>query len=366
MRCGQYRFFQISGELAQNLAIGNGLNSWTICFFAQTDHCSNFAPFDVAGHHVVVEGRAFFSCANSRALSESKTIALNQQFDIIRKACPLNFIDRLSPRAKNAFYKALTDPTDWAHVVWLCIEEGTRDADFLADIPFHLHHPELGGRSLGPHEHTLITQWRTWRWIVGKMLPEEKVKTAKDPTLANWLKSVDVTKAPWRKDHTMWSHMNRLEHCEKFRAFMAKASEDEGLYETTYPLFKYQNAIHSGYTAYDRTAYVLSFWKAGKSNALTVLKNEMSRSRGNLQGLSKRFFGVERSLFINVDVVHRWAVSSSTSDGPTNYDNCMKWLVELRRKSKSEFSILSVHADMLDRVYRFKTDPNPHTAGLPF
>ncbi|MHA7775644.1 hypothetical protein [Roseibium sp. M-1] len=278
----------------------------------------------------------------------------------------MGFIDRLSPRATNAFYRALSNPTDWAHVVWLCIEEGVRDADFLADIPFHLSHPELGGRALGPHEHDLITQWKSWRWIVGKMLPDEKVKTAKDPTLTNWLKSLDVKKAPWHKDQTAWSHFNRLLDCERFRVFMAKASEREGLYETTYPTFKYQSAVHSGYTAYERSAYVLSFWKVGQSNALTVLKNEMVRSRGNLQGISDRFFGVERSFFVNIDLIHRWAVSSTTSDGPTNYDNCMKWLVDLRQKSKSQYSIFSVYADMLDRVYRAKTDPNPKTGGLPF
>jgi hypothetical protein len=198
------------------------------------------------------------------------------------------------------------------------------------------------------------------------MLPDEKVKKTRDPTLTNWLKSLDVTKAPWHEDHTVWSHMNRAQDCERFRAFMVKASEHESLYETTYPTFKFQNGLHSGYTAYDRSSYVLSFWKVGQSNALNVLKNEMVRSRGNLQGISERFFGVERSFFLNTDVVHRWAVSSTTSDGPTNYDNCMQWLVDLRQKSKSQYSIFSVHADMLDRVYRAKTDENPHTAGLPF
>ncbi|GAB4516400.1 MAG: hypothetical protein Tsb0019_15750 [Roseibium sp.] len=278
----------------------------------------------------------------------------------------MGFIERLSPRATNAFYRALDNPTDWAHVVWLCIEEGERNADFLADIPFHINHRELGGRNVLPHEDKLITEWKAWRWTVTKMLPDEKVKTRKDPTLTNWLEVLDVSKCPWEPQHSVWSHANRLADLERFRLFMIEASKNESLHDTTYHLFKYQSGLHSGIWAQLSTHYVLSFWKVGQLDALAVLKGAMTRNRGNMQGMGKAFCQLERNFYAHVNIFARWAHSTSTSDGPTDYESEMKWLRDLVFESKFKTSIYSVHAYQLKRVLQFKTDPNPHTAGLPF
>lgn len=277
----------------------------------------------------------------------------------------MGFLERLSPRATNAFYRALTDPTDWAHVVWLCIEEGERDVNFLTDIPFHLNHPELGGRGLLAHEATLITEWKAWHWIVRKMIPEQKTKKS-DPTLTNWLDTLDVSKASWRPNHSTWSHLNRLHDLERFRLFLFEASREPNLYATTYYLFKYQDGKGFNYWAHERSAYVLGFWKVSELNALNVMKKAMERNRGNLKGIGKTFFDLERNFYAHVNIIARWAHASSTSDGPTDYEGEMNWLRNLVNKSQRKTSIYSVHADQLRRTLAFKTDPNPRTAGLPF
>ena len=277
----------------------------------------------------------------------------------------MSFLNRLSPRAKNAFYRALSDPTDWAHVVWLCIEEGERDVGFLTDIPFHLSHPELCGRNVLAHEATLISEWKVWNFIVRKMLPEEKRKKS-DPTLSHWLQTLDVSKAPWRPNHNTWSHLNRVGDLERFRVFMLEASKQESLYETTYHAFKYVDGKGFRYWAHERTAFVLGFFKVSEKKALNVLKRGMERTRGNLKGMGKTFYDLERNFYAHVNVVARWAHGTAASDGPTDYVGEMKWLRELVSMSKRKTSIYSVHADQLKRVLAFKTDPNPRTAGLPF
>lgn len=277
----------------------------------------------------------------------------------------MRFFDRLTPRAQNAFNRALSDPTDWAHVIWVCLEDGERDLDYLTDVAFHLLHPERGGRPIAVHEEAAITRWKALRWAIKQMMPEEK-RPNRDPTLTNWLETIDTTKAPKMSGSGSISYISRLTDVERFRVFMIKASKDPALHNTVFQTFKYTSGLHSGYWAHERSAYVLGFWQVGKQNALQVMKNAIARNRGDLKGIGKAFFQLEMLFFAHVDIATRWARASSTSDGPTMYDEEMRWLRYMVRESKYGSSIYSIYARRLQRTLDFKTDPNPQTAGLPF
>jgi hypothetical protein len=51
----------------------------------------------------------------------------------------------------------------WPAVVTAAIAHGVTDRNTLADIIFYMHHRELLGQSLKPHQSKLIAEWKSYR-----------------------------------------------------------------------------------------------------------------------------------------------------------------------------------------------------------
>ena len=65
-------------------------------------------------------------------------------------------------------------PSLWSTVVFGAIACGVRNANDLADLAFHLHHPELSGRAIRPSETGLIAEWRSYHSHISKALSSGK------------------------------------------------------------------------------------------------------------------------------------------------------------------------------------------------
>ena len=63
-----------------------------------------------------------------------------------------------------------TAPSLWPTVTLCAIACGVKDPNVLADLAFHLHHPELSGRSLKSSEKSLIAEWRSYYRAVTRAL----------------------------------------------------------------------------------------------------------------------------------------------------------------------------------------------------
>ncbi len=64
----------------------------------------------------------------------------------------------------------ITAPSLWPTVTFGAIACGVKDPIVLADLAFHLHHPELSGRSLKSSEKGLIAEWKAYYRIIKKAL----------------------------------------------------------------------------------------------------------------------------------------------------------------------------------------------------
>lgn len=61
-------------------------------------------------------------------------------------------------------------PSFWNAVVFGAIACGVRDPKVLADLAFHLHHPELSGQSIRPDQSDLISEWKSYYHVIRKAL----------------------------------------------------------------------------------------------------------------------------------------------------------------------------------------------------
>lgn len=62
-------------------------------------------------------------------------------------------------------------PIGWIFVVQTAIQLKITNINELTNIAFHLHHPELKGRSLQIGETQLIGQWKGFRALIKPLIP---------------------------------------------------------------------------------------------------------------------------------------------------------------------------------------------------
>lgn len=82
----------------------------------------------------------------------------------------MKFNPKILPYNVKKIYKL--GPLAWIYVIRVAINEGISDIDFLTDIAFYLHHPELKGRSLEIGETDLIESWTSFRSLIKPLLNE--------------------------------------------------------------------------------------------------------------------------------------------------------------------------------------------------
>lgn len=68
----------------------------------------------------------------------------------------------------------MTAPSLWSTVVFGAIACGVKNPNDLADLAFHLHHPELSGRSIKSDEKALIAEWNSYYAHIKKALSGAK------------------------------------------------------------------------------------------------------------------------------------------------------------------------------------------------
>ena len=72
--------------------------------------------------------------------------------------------DDLPPTTYDSYQK--NGAIGWIITVRFAILEGVRDPNYLANIPFYLHHPELKGRPIYNEEIKLIAEWKAFRTLI--------------------------------------------------------------------------------------------------------------------------------------------------------------------------------------------------------
>jgi hypothetical protein len=86
----------------------------------------------------------------------------------------------------------------WTLAVQRAIELGINDSNRLADIAFHMHHPERGGRPLSAGETKLIEQWKSFRNLIEPMIkfrPKPGTKPAAAPGTATQTREDELAAA---------------------------------------------------------------------------------------------------------------------------------------------------------------------------
>jgi hypothetical protein len=74
------------------------------------------------------------------------------------------FDEKTLPPAVSELFKL--GPLAWVLVVQEAIHGGNRNASFLADIAYHLHHPERKGKPIQPHERADVEEWLAFRELI--------------------------------------------------------------------------------------------------------------------------------------------------------------------------------------------------------
>ncbi|MBL8231872.1 MAG: hypothetical protein JNL98_25465 [Bryobacterales bacterium] len=80
---------------------------------------------------------------------------------------PSNF----PPSLRAEYERAKRSPVLWPVVVMEAARVNIKDEATLTNIVFFLHHPELNGRAIAAYETKLVEEWKWWRGMVKKMIP---------------------------------------------------------------------------------------------------------------------------------------------------------------------------------------------------
>ncbi|MBL8231873.1 MAG: hypothetical protein JNL98_25470 [Bryobacterales bacterium] len=75
------------------------------------------------------------------------------------------------PSLRAEYENAKKAPLLWPSVVMEAARVHIKDEATLTNIVFFLHHPELNGRAIASHETKLVEEWKWWRGMVKKMIP---------------------------------------------------------------------------------------------------------------------------------------------------------------------------------------------------
>lgn len=284
----------------------------------------------------------------------------------------MSFVKNMPIEASAAFDRAFVkrDATQWLYIVRLCVEKGITDPDKLADIPFHLAHPELHLRDILSHESDLKIRWKACRIAVMVAVPFVKDAIANPlrwdgsrARLREWLKLLNpqrlhVDEGPYTTpDMVLRTRESRI----RFHSYICKAFDDKS-YETKYLAFNY-NTIGiltdkpSGYPA-SKYGYgsVGGLVRSGKFDALDqLLQFARKETRGNERRFATEFKRIEKHFWDNVYIGFRWVDSGASSDGSNNFKKEVEIVTDMYKKCLKDNSIYSVHRDHIVDTYKQMT-----------
>lgn len=291
------------------------------------------------------------------------------------------FVHHLPAQAEAAYLRAYRekDPSQWLYIVKLCVAAGITDPNKLADIPFHLAHPELYGRAIQAHEEKLKAEWFFCKTMVYVAVPFAK-DANKNPDrwdgargrLRTWLRVLKPHHLPVPETRGLTAQMiaNTRDGRSRFHEYISKAM-DSSIYDTSYISFNYYTGgvtdrSHGRPADMAGQGSVIGLERSGRFNALNqLLEFARKESKDKEKEFGFCFLKVEKHFWSNVHIVNRWVTSGAHSDGTNNFKTEVEIVKSMYHQCKREHSIYSVHRKHITATYKAMTDEHPSTAGLP-